>query len=601
MKTKVFLSAVFYLFSSPLLLANNEIVITADRIKSSPYLTTSQVKVFDSKEISKHSSLSSLLEEQSDLSFITSGPSGGTTSLFLRGNDSSHLLVIIDGIIMNDPSNPNRQFDLGRLSLTSIKKIELLKGSQGILYGSNAVGGVLLITTKDEAPHSVKISLDTFSKNQYELFTAKKFDKTLINLSVDHLKTSGFSAAHDLNARNSDDDGQKRTTLQSKIKHQVTDELVTEFNYRYVHDFTEIDKGGGNNSDDPNDYQTNQEQYAKINLSLLKAHSESQAGVQFTKHNRSNVSLNDITYQLSSKTKTEGILLQYFIYHSYQLTEKLEQNVALDLQQESDLLKNKNTNTSLSLYHLYDLTNGALNFGLRMDYNKFFKEYFTYKLAFNHKWNDVIWRGSYSTGFRAPSLNQLFDPRYGNRNLQPEKSQNIELGPEYEFVNRVKARLSLFATEVHNRLSYNPVTFVNLNIGRQRNYGSEVDVSYDFQSLGKLQAATTLLKTQDLSTRQKLARRPSVNSRLTHIFNFNDRWSLMNQFKYVGKREDVDNNGFKVKMPGYGLINSQIGLAYSEAFKLNLKANNLLNKKYEDVFGYNSPKRNVEFSVQYFF
>ena len=106
-----------------------------------------------------------------------------------------------------------------------------------------------------------------------------------------------------MNARNPDDDGQKRTTLQTKIKHQVTDEIVTELNYRYVHDFTEIDKGGGNNSDDPNDYQTNQEQYAKINLNFSKAQSESQAGVQFTRHNRSNVSLNDLTYQLSSKEK----------------------------------------------------------------------------------------------------------------------------------------------------------------------------------------------------------------------------------------------------------------------------------------------------------
>ena len=184
MKTKVFLSAFYYLISSQALYASvlnsDEIVITADRIKSSPYLATSQVKVFDSKEISQHSSLSSLLEEQSDLSLVTSGPSGGTTSLFLRGNDSSHLLVIIDGIIMNDPSNPNRQFDLGRLSLTSVKKIELLKGSQGILYGSNAIGGVLLITTKDEAAHSMKVTLDSFSKINTNYLPLKSLKRLLL-------------------------------------------------------------------------------------------------------------------------------------------------------------------------------------------------------------------------------------------------------------------------------------------------------------------------------------------------------------------------------------------------------------------------------------
>ena len=203
-----------------------------------------------------------------------------------------------------------------------------------------------------------------------------------------------------------------------------------------------------------------------------------------------------------------------------------------------------------------------------MDYNKFFKEHFTYKIAFNQKWNDVIWRGSYSTGFRAPSLNQLFAPIYGNTNLKPEKSQNFELGPEYEFSNRAKARLSLFATEIHNRHSYNPVTFVNLNIGRQRNYGSEVDISYDHESFGKFQAAATFLKTQNLSTRQKLPRRPSVNSRFAHTLLFNDRWSLMNQYKYVGRRDDVDNNGFKVKMPGYGLSIHKLDLLIAKVLNL---------------------------------
>jgi vitamin B12 transporter len=203
---------------------DDTIIVTADRIKSTLEKSPSDIKVFDKKEIEKSTSISELLATESDLQLVQSGPTGGNTSLFLRGNDSSHTLVIIDGIIMNDPSNPNRQFDLGRLSLNNVERIEILKGSQGLLYGSNAIGGVILITTKsaqDNATGSALIDYGTFETINAAVNVQKKFDQTGLSLGIDQFKMRGFSAANEKKNPFADDDGEKRTTISAALSQSL--------------------------------------------------------------------------------------------------------------------------------------------------------------------------------------------------------------------------------------------------------------------------------------------------------------------------------------------------------------------------------------------
>ncbi len=596
MKSTAFLLAFYYLFSFKLKADETPIIVTADRLQSEKSLSTSQIVLIQEEEIKNHSSLSSLFQKHSEIILLSSGPSGSNSSLFLRGNDSSHVLVIIDGIIVNDPSNPSRQFDFGKLSLSSIEKIEILKGSQGVLYGSNAIGGAIIITTKKTGKNHARASFDTFKKRQIETFFNKSFDGINASIMFDHLRTEGYSAAHDKLLSLPDKDGERRSTIQTHLSAKLTEELSSDFSFRFVDDFTELDKGGGNSSDDPNDYQTQNEKHARIALKRKSEHSESSLGYSFSENKRSSFVLNDQTYQISSLSKNKGTLHQVNFNHNYNLTSLLEQSIALDYQHEKDLLKNDNYNTSLALYHLLDFFNGGLNFGARLDKNHIFNEHLTYKVAINQKWHEQIWRASFSTGFRAPSLNQLFDPTYGNRNLTPEKSQSAEIGPELNLSQNSHLKFTLFWTEVKNKLSYNPVTFVNINQGIQRIYGTEIGYDFFHDLTGRFNLSSTFLRTKDIKTREKLTRRPAIASNLSHTYNF-DKIQLRHEIKYVGTRNDVDNNGFKVTNSSFKIYSIEFNYQSTSTLKTYLRLNNLFNERYEEIYGYNSAQRNAEFAV----
>jgi len=245
----------------PKVKAEDVIVISADRIKSNTNKSTSDIRIINAEEIKDNSSktLPELLSKESDLTVVSSGPNGSNSSLFLRGSDSSHTQVVIDGIVMNDPSNPNRQFDIGRLSLNNIGKIEILKGSQGLAYGSNAIGGVIVITTKKAQSTKTTgesyLDYGTFNTVNAGVNLQKKYDLLNFSFGADAMKTDGFSAANKKNNPNAEKDGDQRVALSLGANKEFREDLTVDFNLHYSHNKADLDKGGGAGNDDPNDNQ----------------------------------------------------------------------------------------------------------------------------------------------------------------------------------------------------------------------------------------------------------------------------------------------------------------------------------------------------------
>lgn len=581
---------------------DSTIIVTADRIKSSLDKSPSDIKVFETEEISKATSIAELLSTQSDIKVAQSGPLGANTSLFLRGSDSSHTLVIIDGIIMNDPSNPNRQFDLGRLSLNNVERIEILKGSQGLLYGSNAIGGVILITSKkgqSSFSGSALVDYGTFDTFNSAVNVQKKVNNTAMSFGIDHLKTRGFSAANINVNPNADDDGQKLTTVSAGLNQGLGEKSEVILNYRGVFDEADLDKGGGIGQDDPNDSQNSEEHYLKAGYNYNWSEGETQLSLTRSTHHRTLRVLSDAANPAASAVTSKGDINAVAINHTQYTTDRLTQNINLDYQHEEDQLKNSNENTSLFLYNRYEVDTNIYNLGVRVDSNQSFGEHLTYKAAYLHNFDPALLKMSYSTGFRAPSLNQLHDPTYGNKNLNPEESQSAEVGFEIPFVIHVNTA-TIFYTEIDNRLSYDPVTFVNQNRGRARIIGFENVFDTTLSPDMNLGIATTWMSARDLTAKQKLARRPNFNAKV--IFNYKqEKHAVTVEGDFTGKRPDVDNLGNTVSLGSNIVFNTNYSYNFTEKFSAYAKIRNILNKDYEDIYGYGTGGRSATLGLKYIF
>ena len=578
------------------------IVVSADRIKSSLDKSPSDIKVFEEKEILKSSSIVDLLSSQSDLSMAQSGPTGANTSLFLRGSDSSHTLVIIDGITMNDPSNPNRQFDLGRLSLNNIERIEILKGSQGLLYGSNAIGGVILITTKkgqQDFTGSAQLDYGTFKTFNSAINVQKKINQTAMSFGIDHLKTDGFSAANSNLNPNADNDGEKRTTLSTGLIQGLGEKSEILLNYRGVFDVADLDKGGGAGNDDTNDSQSSKEHYLKAGYNHNWSNAETQFALTRSTHHRTIKILPDYANPADSSNTTKGEINSVAINHTQYTTTQLTQNINFDYTHEEDQLDNFNENLSLFLYNRYEIDANIFNLGFRIDSNKFFGEHLTYKAAYLHNFDSALFKMRYSTGFRAPSLNQLHDPTYGNKNLNPEVSKSAEIGFEIPFVIHVNTA-TVFYTELDNRLSYDPVTFINQNRGTARIIGFENVFDTTLSPDMTLGIATTWLSAKDLTTKQKLARRPNFNARI--VFKYKkEKHALTLESEFTGSRADIDNLGNPVNMGPHLVHNFNYAYSFTEKFSTYAKVKNILDKDYEYIYGYGTGGRAATLGLKYIF
>ncbi|MFA6238810.1 MAG: TonB-dependent receptor plug domain-containing protein [Bacteriovorax sp.] len=594
--------------ASSSIFADDITVITADRIKSNDDKSSSDVRVIDSEEIKNNLSktLPELLSKESDLSVVSSGPNGSNSSLFLRGTDSSHTLVIIDGIMMNDPSNPNRQFDIGRLSLNNIERIEILKGSQGLAYGSNAIGGVLVITTKKAVSKQLSgesfLDYGTFNTVNAGTNFQRKYDLLNISAGADYMNTSGFSAANKKDNAYAEKDGARRASLSLGINKDLSEDYIMDLNLRYSHNVADVDKGGGPGNDDPNDRQKEEEIYSKMQLTKnWSGNAQTQFSYNRAKHHRLFEVQYDSAHPQNSNSLSVGEMNSLTANHTYYISDLLTQNLNVEFTHEKDQSGHYNRNFSGFLYHQYELPSSIFNFGIRLDHNISFNDHITYKGAAGYKINASLLKLSYSTGFRAPSLNQLYDPTFGNKDLLPETSNGLDISLENRWSDQVKTTSTLFYTKIKNRLSFHPNTFININMGTAEISGFEESTIINWTNLLDQTLSITLLKTRDLRQGKRLARRPDIN--LKNIFNLQvrDKHHLGYEFSLVGQRSDVDNLGNTVQMKSFLLSNLNYRYVLNNQYEYYFKIKNVFDTKYEEIFGFGTSGRAFTMGMQYTF
>jgi vitamin B12 transporter len=269
-----------------------EIVVTATKLETSSKEVASSITVINKQQIQEmqKETILDVLRTVPSLDVVQSGGPGKATSVFIRGAKSEHTLVLIDGVEMNDPVSAGRSFDFAHLTTDNVARIEIIRGPQSTLYGSDAIGGIInIITESGKGKSTGFISGETGSLKTLRGQAGISGGTELLNysLGLSVWDTEGISAAGEQYG-NIEKDGYKNTSFSGKVGVTPNDNFDAVFTVRYLNADADLDESGGTGGDDPNYKATWKQLFMRgqARLSLFNNLWEQKLGISLSNHDR---------------------------------------------------------------------------------------------------------------------------------------------------------------------------------------------------------------------------------------------------------------------------------------------------------------------------
>jgi vitamin B12 transporter len=576
----------------------DKVVITATKYPTKQSNTGKLVSVVTREQIEQSAGkdLAQILNEQTGLTVSGSYSNPGKDkSIFFRGASSNYTLLLLDGIPLNDPSGTGGTFDIRLIPLEQIERIEILKGSQSTLYGSNAMAGVINIISKK--PTSEQLtgngllnygSYNTFKGNANISRKTKTFE---YNLGYEYFDTEGITEAKDPAGNGSfDKDGFNRQSFQANLGFNLTSKIKFSPYYRFSQFKGKYDSDAFTDG--------NQKYYASlVNTGFISTFGYAN-GVVTVNYGYDFTNLSYNGYLLGGKFNHA----ETYITHIF--SEHLKLLGGLNYQ-TFRLPTPDTTNSIFSPYAslIYHSSGFTMEAGSRYNKHNRYGDNFTYSINPSYLFKERLKLFvDVSSGYRAPAINELFGPFGANSKLKPETSRSIEGGIQTWALNKkLSALASYYNRDTKDVIIYEfPKGYINRD--RQKDHGVELEFQYAPDKRWNLKTAYAFL---DGEITQKIAGKDTSFNNLIrrpkHTINFFAGCEVTNKFfasaslQHFSKREDVFYNPSNFYSPEPKTLNAYLlWNAYAEYRSLNnnlvffADAKNITNKKdYAEVYGYN--------------
>lgn len=612
----------------------NEVVVTANKFPQKQNTTGKVITVITKEQIERSSgrTVGQLLNEQAGLTINGAlNNLGSNQTVFMRGAAAGRTLILVDGIPVYDPSLINSEFDLNLLALNSVERIEISRGAQSTLYGSDAVAGVINIITLKNDINKPLGGKATVSGGNLGMFRGNvqaygKSGSFTYNARYARLSADGFSAAYDSTGKGGfDKDGYKSNTAQASVQYALNEALT----FRTFAQFSQnkIDVDNKSFTDDRDFIIKNNNRMAGAGFRFHRNNVSLTGNYQFSEIERNffDDSLHQPTYVQFATNDYYGRAHFAELYATIPLSGRFSLLQGADYRFSNmnvhsfslssfgsytgAIKDSSHSQASLYASLFYRSANERLNveLGGRLNVHSRYGSNYTY--AFNPSYQlceHLRLFGSVASSFKAPTLYQLSSNRaVGREALKPEESTTYELGVQQQH-SRVQNRLVFFHRNIKNGLDYNYVNYYYFNFLVQKVNGIEWETKVQPVQNLNITANYTFLdgeettqsrKTFNDSTYQYLLRRPKHNINLTAGYGFANSLYVSLSGKYVSKRFDVGGSGFMAddeSMDNYFLLNAYAEYKPKSWLKVFADAQNITDKKFFDVRGYHS----IPFTVQ---
>jgi len=578
-------------FAEPTDVTLPEIVVTASRWEEPAESVPQDMTVITRSEIEKKGVpfVADLLRMQPDLQVVQNGGPGTNATLLVRGGGSNQVLVMVDGIKFNSPSTGSA--DLSGFLNTDVERIEIIKGPQSTLYGSEAMAGVVNIITKKGAG-KLKANLSAEGGSFATVKTAGTVsggtDHLNYRLSATWLDTDGIPIARNGSVPN----GYTNKSVSARLGANPTDNSSLELNLRYGTDKTQLDNYEfGVGPVDTLNYVQKRENYLVAATGKIFPWKNYEQSLSLSFLRDDNKSTDPVTAYNNFRVKTTTELLDW--QHTLELNPltvtggfAYRYEAAENVGSFDKSIDNKAGYLNAKLTLMTDAL--ILNAGVRYDDHSTFGDAVTYRtgLLYHLKPLGMRFKANLGSGFRAPSLNELYYPFYGNPDLKPEKSTGYDVGLEKElFDKRLVLGATWFSQRYRNLIQTNFYTYTADNIGNAQTDGVELNVAAQPFANLRVNAAYTWLDAVNKDTGAFLPLRP--RNKFTASMDYTIvKLTVIGEYQYVSKRFD---SGLNRDISPYSLVNLKGSYLLHKNLSLFVRIDNLFDKSYEEAAGYGTP------------